>query len=34
MKYKEFKAAVNYLQAKKGQYPSLNDLLEFIQRMS
>ena len=34
MNYREFKAAVQYLQAKKGEYPSMSDLLEFIQRMS
>lgn len=34
MHYKEFKAAVEYLKAKKGEYPSMSDLLEFIQRMS
>jgi len=34
MHYKEFKAAVEYLQAKKGEYPSILDLIDFIQRMS
>lgn len=34
MKYKEFKAAVTYLQAKKGEYPSMSDLIDFINRMN
>lgn len=34
MRYQEFKTAVEYLQAKKGVYPSFDDLLDFIARMS
>jgi len=34
MKYREFKIAVEYLQVKKGEYPTMADLLDFISRMS
>jgi hypothetical protein len=34
MRYREFKTAIEYLQAKKGEYPTMTDLLDFISRMS
>jgi predicted metal-dependent hydrolase len=34
MRYKEFKKAVEYLEAKKGEYPTIKDLQEFIARMN
>lgn len=34
MRYAEFKKAVEYLTVKKGEYPSMNDLIDFIQRMN
>lgn len=34
MRYSEFKAAVEYLMAKHGKYPTFNDLFDFVQRMN
>lgn len=34
MRYKEFKKAIEYLTEKKGEYPLMTDLLDFIQRMN
>jgi hypothetical protein len=34
MRYKEFKKAVEYLEAKNGKYPTIKDLKEFISRMN
>lgn len=34
MRYSEFKAAVEYLSVRNGQYPTFNDLLDFLSRMN
>lgn len=34
MKYAEFKKAVEYLTVKKGEYPTINDFVSFIKKMS